>query len=397
MITLSAAQQAFFDGPTVTKAFLITITRVDGEVFRFTTHDENLSLGSDIFYAGFISLSKIMMSASLEPDSVDIAIIMDPDHITEADVTRKRMTNAAIEIRICDYTDTSTNLIYFSGTTSGIVADEGIAKFEGRSRRRLLQRTITNQYSPGCRARLGDAKCGIDLDGKDTSGYPIIVTGRLVNTVYSNTEFTANIVKASEDGTIKPIDYTATTISTTAPAGDEHGYFDDSASWSTHVFQTGQVITVSGFTNDACNGKWRITNKVGSKLFVIGLSQGKANLPTQSASDSVAIVVDASYVPSGHYSHGKIIWTRGRNTGFISDIRKYWIDGSLGRFKLLAPPPFKPIQGDQITIIAGCDGRRGTCLNKFNNVINFQGEPDLPGIDNVSRYPDHAPVEVDLN
>lgn len=397
MITLSAEQQAFFYGPTVTKAFLITITRVDSEVFRFTTHDENLSLGSDIFYAGFISLSKIMMSASLEPDSVDIAIIMDPDHITEADVTRKRMTNAAIEIRICDYTDTSTNLIYFSGTTSGIVADEGIAKFEGRSRRRLLQRTITNQYSPGCRARLGDTKCGVDLEGKDANGSLITTSGRIISSVYSNTEFSANILKDSEDGTIKPIDYTATTISTTAPAGDDHGYFDDTASWLTHAFQTGQILTVSGFTNDACNGKWRITNKVGTKLFVVGLSQGKANLPTQAASDSVTIVVDASYVPSGYYSHGKIIWTRGRNNGFTSDIRKYWFDGYSYRFKLLSPPPFMPIQGDQLSLIAGCDGRRGTCKNKFNNVINFQGEPDLPGMDNVSRYPDHAPVEVDLN
>ncbi|MEJ8631220.1 DUF2163 domain-containing protein [Sphingomonas sp. I4] len=35
----------------------------------------------------------------------------------------------------------------------------------------------------------------------------------------------------------------------------------------------------------------------------------------------------------------------------------------------------------------GCDKRLETCLSRFANVVNFRGEPFLPGIDLLTRYP----------
>ncbi len=34
-------------------------------------------------------------------------------------------------------------------------------------------------------------------------------------------------------------------------------------------------------------------------------------------------------------------------------------------------------------IIAGCDKTRETCQSKFTNIINFRGEPDVPGVDKL--------------
>ncbi|WP_282151489.1 DUF2163 domain-containing protein [Ruegeria atlantica] len=43
--------------------------------------------------------------------------------------------------------------------------------------------------------------------------------------------------------------------------------------------------------------------------------------------------------------------------------------------------------GDRVRLTAGCDKRMETCRRKFNNLINFQGFPDLPGEDWVMAVP----------
>lgn len=43
--------------------------------------------------------------------------------------------------------------------------------------------------------------------------------------------------------------------------------------------------------------------------------------------------------------------------------------------------------GDRVSLTAGCDKRLETCRLKFNNLINFQGFPDLPGEDWVMSVP----------
>ncbi|MDA7963423.1 DUF2163 domain-containing protein [Ruegeria sp.] len=43
--------------------------------------------------------------------------------------------------------------------------------------------------------------------------------------------------------------------------------------------------------------------------------------------------------------------------------------------------------GDRVRLTAGCDKRASTCRLKFNNFLNFQGFPDLPGEDWVMAVP----------
>lgn len=40
-------------------------------------------------------------------------------------------------------------------------------------------------------------------------------------------------------------------------------------------------------------------------------------------------------------------------------------------------------EGEGITLYAGCDKTAATCLAKFNNIINFQGEPHFLGINSI--------------
>ncbi len=43
--------------------------------------------------------------------------------------------------------------------------------------------------------------------------------------------------------------------------------------------------------------------------------------------------------------------------------------------------------GTTVRLVAGCDKRMKTCRLKFNNLVNFQGFPDLPGEDWVMAVP----------
>lgn len=74
-------------------------------------------------------------------------------------------------------------------------------------------------------------------------------------------------------------------------------------------------------------------------------------------------------------------------------ISAYWVPEALverapavatgGTATLQLPMPFPIVAGDTFVITSGCDKALGTCIAKYNNVLNFRGEPYLPGQDQV--------------
>lgn len=85
----------------------------------------------------------------------------------------------------------------------------------------------------------------------------------------------------------------------------------------------------------------------------------------------------------GYYDGGLLVWETGLNAGRSQEI-KSWSDGSLYLFQR----PFNlPQVGDRFVLHPGCDKTRATCSEKFSNVINFRGEPDVPGQDKYYQTP----------
>ena len=83
------------------------------------------------------------------------------------------------------------------------------------------------------------------------------------------------------------------------------------------------------------------------------------------------------------YGEGCLRWLTGVNTGLESAIAS-----SAGADLMLrAEPLFVPAPGDLVELTEGCDKTIATCANRFVNAVNFQGEPFLPGIDLLTRYP----------
>ncbi|MFY0312355.1 DUF2163 domain-containing protein [Leisingera sp. D0M16] len=66
-----------------------------------------------------------------------------------------------------------------------------------------------------------------------------------------------------------------------------------------------------------------------------------------------------------------------------------------GRKIVLWEPIRAAVQpGDMLRLEAGCDKRMGTCRLKFNNLLNFQGFPDIPGEDWVMAVPRQSGVNT---
>lgn len=85
-----------------------------------------------------------------------------------------------------------------------------------------------------------------------------------------------------------------------------------------------------------------------------------------------------------YFAYGKLTFTSGDNNGISAQVRTN--NSALPMtFTLMDLLPYVPGVGDSFTLIAGCDKRLTTCINKFNNVLNFRGEPYVPGADAVLR------------
>ena len=85
------------------------------------------------------------------------------------------------------------------------------------------------------------------------------------------------------------------------------------------------------------------------------------------------------------FNHGKLVWTSGNNNGLISMV-KDWINSTV-TIELILPTPFDIQGGDTFTVYAGCEKIRSICVSKFNNGINFRGDPYVPGTDKVLQTP----------
>lgn len=86
----------------------------------------------------------------------------------------------------------------------------------------------------------------------------------------------------------------------------------------------------------------------------------------------------------GYYDQGLIRFETGRNAGKAFEIKTYRED----KLTLYLSPPYPPAEGDRAVVYPGCDKRVQTCLEKFDNVINFRGEPHVPGQDEYYKTPD---------
>jgi uncharacterized phage protein (TIGR02218 family) len=88
----------------------------------------------------------------------------------------------------------------------------------------------------------------------------------------------------------------------------------------------------------------------------------------------------------GWFAGGVLTWETGPNAGRSVEV-KTWAQAT-GEIELYLPVGYAIRVGDAFRIHPGCDKRLDTCINRFANVLNFRGEPYVPGQDAMMSYPD---------
>ena len=273
MQTISSSLTDHLAQEVATLATCWSITRKDGVVLYFTSHDSDIVVDGNRYAAADAMVPSAVSSQSgLTVDNMEFEGILSPAALTEDDIVTGRYDHAEISIFMVNYAAPNMGKLQLKTGWLGEVTLRGgqfVAEMRGISAR--LQQSIGEVYTSSCRATLGDNKCGIDLASYTFSG-------------------------------------TVTSIEASFAFGDS------------------------------------------SK--------------TQAYS---------------YFDGGLITFTSGANNGRSMEVR----DFSASRFSLFLPMPYAIAIGDAYTVSAGCDKQFDTCIARFNNAVNFRGEPHVPGTDRL--------------
>jgi len=172
MKTISAALQEHLNGELTTLAELVKITRVDGVVKAFTTHDNDLILNGITYKAdGSFSPQALNSEASLKSGRFEVSGILDSAVISEAEIKAGLYDHARIDVYICNWADLSQGVAQVRrGWLGEVMMEDGQYTAELRGMHDLLQRRIGETYSPECRYDLGDNRCGVDVMVRTVTG-----------------------------------------------------------------------------------------------------------------------------------------------------------------------------------------------------------------------------------
>lgn len=120
---------------------------------------------------------------------------------------------------------------------------------------------------------------------------------------------------------------------------------------------------------------------LGSATCRVNLANYTHNLRVTGAVNDRILTVNGN-LRDKYFDDGRLTFTSGLNDNLRSDIAFY----KDNKIILFNPTPFTIAVGDTLTAIAGCAKTKLACI-KYNNFINFQGEPDIPTTDLAINTP----------
>jgi uncharacterized phage protein (TIGR02218 family) len=89
---------------------------------------------------------------------------------------------------------------------------------------------------------------------------------------------------------------------------------------------------------------------------------------------------------NGWFNGGKITWNTGSNSPLSMEIKTF--TSATKTFELMLPMLRSVQSGDTYSALPGCLKRFTTdCTSKYNNAVNFRGEPHVPGLDAIIKRP----------
>lgn len=394
----SAALKAHLAGPVTTMATCWKATLHNGHVLGFTDHTRDITFEGQLYKSATgYTPTAVEASSMLNIDNLEVEAILNSDDITEGDLLAGLWDAAEIENFWVNWNDlTMGKLVMKNGTTGQITIKGPSFVAEVRGLTQAYANQIGEEYSPLCRASLGDSRC--------TKSLALYTGGGTVQAIDSGNRLITDSAR-TEAGPAGGVAITgvsrALKAKVTAPGhtfanGSEVSIYDVvgvvqvGSEDEEDVFQNGSGGTLNGYSytiSDVVSGV-SFTIPVDTRLASADAADGPAFNLQYSAYISGGTARGADN--TGFYDFGKVTFTSGLNINLSMEVKNY----NVGLIELQLPMPYPVEVGDTYTIVAGC-GKRFTedCLQKFNNVLNFRGEPHMPGVDQLMRV--GGPPEVD--
>jgi uncharacterized phage protein (TIGR02218 family) len=138
-----------------------------------------------------------------------------------------------------------------------------------------------------------------------------------------------------------------------------------------------------------------LTQEIGDKTskrcrYKLGDSDCTLNLTAFTFAGSVVTVHNNQRItvttskPDGYFKYGRVVFTSGLNLDLEMEI----INNTGQMITFFLPLPYVIGVGDTLNLIAGDDKSIETCFSKFNNALNFGGEPTMPRREDIYNFPE---------
>jgi hypothetical protein len=357
MKTISAALKAHYAQGLTTIATCCHVTRVDGTNLYVTNHDKDIVFGGQTYLSIYgMASSNVETTDQMNPDNLEVQGFLLAPLITDADIHSGVWDYAAVSFFEVNYADLTMGSNPLRDGTLGELKGGRIQfTVELRGLMQAYTRNVVRLGNIDCDAALGDSRCKVAMG-------PFTVTGTVTGTNSTN-----NIIYDTGRSEAGP--GTAKTISgiTNANPASVHCVAHGFASGTT--VQLSAIVGMVAPNTDTLNGRLFTITVVDADNFTIPV-----DTTLYSAYGSGGSAWNTS--SSGYFDYGLITFTSGLNNGLSMEVKSY-VPGSMN---LQLGMPFTVTVGDTYSMTAGCNNAYTTCHDRFSNVVNFRGFPNIPGV-----------------
>lgn len=187
---VSAAMKTHLQG-TLTVGVFMKITARDGDIIRVWNGTRNKIVNGETYLAYPVAPSQLQATNGLKPDNVEVTAIYS-GLFTAATLRAKKWQGARVEYQILNYKDftmgyAERRIAFLGKTTVGKHA----AKVEMNSLSSRLNEPVGRHCNKECDVDdLGDARCGVNLNGNTVAGYKIKIAARVSGSILNRQQFT---------------------------------------------------------------------------------------------------------------------------------------------------------------------------------------------------------------
>lgn len=374
----SAALRAHFAQPYQTTATCLQVTLSNGTVLGFTDHDVDITIAGwvapeDVVNGTYVAaqgytLSDVATSDALNVDNTEVSGILQYPGVTEADLKAGLWDFARIRIFLVNWADLTMGPSWLrAGRLGEVTVERGMFKAELRGLMNAYTRNVGELTSPTCRAQLYDARCTVNPTG-------FTVTGTL--TGISDDQLTLFDSGRTEPGPTGTVPITGITNANPGVVTFDPTLVPDFA------LTQDQPIAMSQIVGPTLLNTITVARNPTATTFELTIDTSDTGVYPPYVGSGILSPLGGN---SGYFDHGVITITSGANNGLSMEVKSY----VPGQWTLQLPFPYALSGTETYSMKAGCDKAKATCKNKFSNLLNFRGEPDLRGNDALMQVGRH--------